>query len=769
MKTSASNSSGNSSGERFHHRDALSKAVGAERYSADVTPPGCLWAAVKRAGVPHARLKAVHTREASAVHGVTAVLTRADVPGSNRQGVVHKDQPVLAGSVVRHAGDPVALVVAEDREALAEALACIRLELEPLPGVFDPELALKPGAPLVHPDWESGNLLARGLVDKGDAQGAMQACEVVVEGEFETPMQEHVSLEPPNGVARMTAKGGLEMVVSTQAPFRDRFEIAHALGLNPMSIRIRAPYLGGAFGGKDGATVQCLLALAALRSGGRWVKMDWSREETFLAGYKRHAARMRIRLGANRDGVLQALESTMYFDSGPYAHLAVEIMALGLEHSGGPYRIPHTRMEGFCVYTNNPIGGAFRGFGVVQAIFAIERIMDSMAARLGMDPGELRLKNAVRTGEQNCAGVAMQSPSGALECLEAIMAHPAWADRAAWKAKAPPFKRRGVGIATSCNAMGYGRGMPDTAAAKLEITREGGFKIFNSVADMGQGNAPAFVQLAAMALNQDASSFELVQPDTRLCLPAGSSSASRTTYTFGNALLRACEAMREKLIARAALLLLVDEPSRLRLKPGEVADEATGRSVPLSLMGSMLQRDDRICVDQYVMPVVDNPPDTGKEFRLGFPHLFFSHGCCVCSVEVDELTGQVELTECVTAVECGRVLNPLGVEKQVQGAAAQGAGLALMEKLSTKDGRILSGDLSTYLIPTALDLPDLKCATVAGDEPSGPLGLKGMGEVGIHGPAPAVAQALEDAVGLAVRRVPVEPEDVLRALRGEKA
>ncbi|WP_460030631.1 xanthine dehydrogenase family protein molybdopterin-binding subunit [Megalodesulfovibrio paquesii] len=747
-------------------KNTLSKAVGAERFSTDVTPPGCLWAGARRAGVPHARILAVHVEAARALPGVRAVLTGADVPGSNRQGIVHKDQPVLATDTVRHAGDAVALVVAESREVLARALACIRLELAPLPGVFDPQLALAPEAVLVHPDREDGNLLAHALVEKGDAPGALAACDVVVEGDFETPMQEHLFLEPPNGTARQTHDGGLEMMVSTQAPFRDRFEIGHALDLDPMRIRVRAPYLGGGFGGKDGATVQCLLALAALHSGGQWVKMCWSREETFLAGYKRHAARLHVRLGASRDGTLQALDCAMLFDSGPYAHLAVEIMALAMEHAGGPYRIPHTRVEGRCVYTNNPVGGAFRGFGVIQASFAMERTMDLLAARLGRDPAAIRLQNALRQGDLNCAGVPAESPTGVAECLEAVMAHPAWTDRERWKAQAPACKRRGVGLAASCNAMGYGRGLPDAAAAKLELTRAGTFRIFNSVPDMGQGNAAAFVRMAATCLNQPASAFALVQPDTRQCLPAGSSSASRTTYTYGNALLKACQAMRDKLKARAALALLADDPERLILRPGAVEDPLTGRSVPLALLGTMLQRDDRLCIDQFIMPVVADPPDTGKAFRLGFPHRFYSHAACVCAVEVDELTGAVELARCVTAVECGQVFDALGVERQLQGAAAQGAGFALMEDLAVQDGRILANGLDRYLIPTAQDLPRLESLCVDGHEPSGPYGLKGMGEVGVHGPAPAVAQALEDAVGLAVRRVPVNPEEVLRALGG---
>ncbi|MYL82342.1 molybdopterin-dependent oxidoreductase [Desulfovibrio aerotolerans] len=750
----------------FPRADALAKAVGAERYSADVTPPGCLWAGVRRAGVAHALITGLDVAAARATPGVVAVLTRRDVPGTNRQGIVHKDQPVLCGERVRHRGDPVALVLAESREALALALSRIDAAFSPLPGVFEPAAALDRDAPYVHPEHPDGNLLAYGLVEKGDAPTALADCAVTVSGEYHTPMQDHVFLELPNGTARLTPAGVLDMVVSTQAPFRDRFEIAHALGLNPWTIRVRAPYLGGGFGGKDGATVQCLLALAALNAGGRWVKMVWDREETFLAGYKRHAAVMRVTLGADADGTLRALTGSLLFDAGPYAHLSGEIMALALEHAGGPYRIPHTRLEGSCAYTNNPVGGAFRGFGVLQSSFAIERLMDALATRLGRDPAGLRLQNALGRGEPNAIGVTPEPGAGAAECLTAVLAHPAWTERAAWKRQAPPFTRRGVGVTCMQNAMGYGRGLPDAAAAKLELTKQGTFRIYNSVPDMGQGNASAFVTMAAQALHQSPEAFALIQPDTRHCLPAGSSSASRTTFTFGNALLGACRAMEAKLRARAALALLCDDPARLILSPGLVTDPATGAAVPLARLGALLPRDDRLCVDQFVMAVVENPPDTGRQFKLGFPHRFYSHGACLCAVEVDELTGRVRLGRCVVSVACGRVLSLEGVTQQVQGAAAQGIGLALFEDPALENGCMGAGDLSRYLIPTALDLPDIDCLIVADDEPTGPLGLRGMGEVGIHGPGPAIAQALFDAAGLHVTRLPVTPEDLLSALGG---
>ncbi|MDP3428216.1 MAG: molybdopterin-dependent oxidoreductase, partial [Humidesulfovibrio sp.] len=404
--------------------DALAKATGAERYVLDLAPAECLFAGAFRpgascgpaGGVAHGRVLGVDASAALAVPGVLRVLTAADVPGTNLQGIVHKDQPVLCGEVIRHAGDPVALVLAESAEALRRGLACMRADIEPLPGVFDPEEALKKGAPLVHEGHKGGNLLLRAVIQKGDARAALKNAPVVVRGEFSTPMQEHAFLETQCGFAQLLPDGVLDMTVSTQAPFRDRFEIGHALGLDPFRIRIRAPYLGGAFGGKDGATVQCLLALAALNAAGRPVRMAWEREESILAGAKRHAVRLRYTLGAEKDGTLLALSCRLTYDTGAYAHLGSEVMELGMEHAAGPYRLPHTRIEGRCVYTNNPIAGAFRGFGVAQVSPAFEGLMDALAAKLCLDPLELRRKNALLAGDENCSGVKLTSSVHLAEC-----------------------------------------------------------------------------------------------------------------------------------------------------------------------------------------------------------------------------------------------------------------------------------------------------------------------------------------------------------------
>ncbi len=755
-------------GKPVPRADAVAKATGAEKYAVDHYGDNIVWAGVRRAGVAHGRIRHLDTSVASLLPGVIAVLTGRDVPGTNRQGIIHKDQPVLADEKVRHCGDAVALVVAEDRATLQKALSLIRVEIDPLPGVFTVDDALRPDAPLVHEDHPQGNVLLKATIHSGDGQVALEGCDIILEETFHVPVQSHAFIETENGVAWQERGGKVALVVSTQAPFRDKWEISHALGLPLDRLHIIGPYLGGAFGGKDGATVQCLLVLAALHTGGRRVKMWWNREESFIAGYKRHAVRMHYHLGARTDGTLQALHCRLYYDTGAYAHLGGEVMALGMEHAGGPYRIPHTLIEGWCVYTNNPIAGAMRGFGVAQVSFAFEGMMDLLAVKLGMDPLELRLKNALLRGDRNASGVTLTQSTGIADCLTAVQHHSLWHERKAWKKEAPPFHKRGVGIAAVFNAMGYGRGLPDSALAKVELTPEGRIRVYSGVSDMGQGNTTAFVQIAGQILCQDHTAIELIQPDTERTLPSGSASAGRTTYTYGNALIKACEELRRRLTGRAALMLLSDTLDDLELLPGRVKNLATGREIPLTALAAMMSPEDRVCISQFLMPVVRDKLDTGKEFVIGFPHLLFSYAAHLVCIEVDELTGVIDIKAYLAATEAGRVLNPQAFEQQVQGAIAQGIGYALSEEVLLQEGRIVNPDFATYIIPGALDIPEIVSLAVETYEPSGPYGMKGVGEVGMNGPLPSIAGALADASGIHMTRSPLTAERVLAALQNQQ-
>jgi len=749
----------------FPRVDAAAKVTGVEKFAVDYYGDDLLWAGVKRAGIPHGRIRLVDTTAAAEIPGVLKVLTGSDVPGTNRQGIVHKDQPVLCDRKVRHCGDAVALVLAEDQATLKKALSLIHVDMEPIPGVFGIDDALMPGAPLVHEEHENGNILLKATIQAGEGNASLEGYDIILEETFDVPVQAHAFLETENGVAWQEPDGKVVLVVSTQAPFRDKWEISHALGLPMEKIRVIGPYLGGAFGGKDGATVQCLLALAALHAGGRRVKMWWDREESFLAGYKRHAARLHYHLGANADGTLQSLHCRLYYDTGAYAHLGGEVMALGMEHAGGPYRIPHTRIEGWCLYTNNPVAGAMRGFGVVQVSFAFERMMDLLAEKVGMDPLVLRMKNALRKGDKNCAGVTLTQSTGIVECLEQIGRHPLWLGRERWKGESGIFKKRGVGLAAVFNAMGYGRGLPDSALAKIEVTPEGRILLYSGVSDMGQGNATAFSQIAGQILGQESGNIDLVQPDTERTLPSGSAAASRTTYTYGNALIRACEELRRRIVGRAALMLLVDTLDDLELLPGRVRHPASGREILIATLAATMTEPERICISQFLMPVVKDVPDTGKEFKIGFPHLLFSYAAHLACVEVDELTGGVVAKDYLAVTEAGRVINPQSFEQQVQGAIAQGIGYATCEEVQLRNGRILTPDFATYIIPGAQDIPEMTSLAVDVYETSGPYGMKGVGEVGSNGPLPAIANALRDACGIHMTQSPLTAERVLAALQ----
>jgi CO/xanthine dehydrogenase Mo-binding subunit len=746
--------------------DAAAKATGTEPYAADRYPEGMLWAGAVRPGIPCGRMVSIDTTAALSLPGVLKVLTAADLSGSNRQGIIHKDMPVLCDDLIRYSGDPVALVLAETKEALQRAIAAVQVQIEPLPGVFNLDAALAMDAPLVHAD-RPDNLLAQATICKGVGLDGLASCAVVVEGSFTTPVQVHGFLETENGVARLEEDGGLLMELSTQSPFRDRFEISHAIDIPWGKIRIVAPSLGGGFGGKDGATVQCLLGLAAQHAEGRWVRMQWEREESFKAGYKRHACRMEYKLGAAADGTLQALHAKLWYDTGAYAHLGAEVMELGMEHAGGPYRIPHTLIEGWCVHTNNPVAGAMRAFGVCQATFGFESMMDLLADKLGMDPLELRLKNALVRGYENCAGVRLTTSTGIKTCLEQLQQHPFWQEREQWKAAAPAYKKRGIGLASVFNAAGYGGGVRDTATAKIELTPEGTFLVHNAVTDMGQGNSSAFLQIAGHILSQDAPRILLKQPDTRTAYPSGSSSAGRTTYTFGKALITATEELKARLLNWAGMILFLQDNDGLELQPGRVVHLPSQREVSLGALAGYMQPEERVCLGQYVAPTCKEVPSTAKGFFIGFPHVIFGYGAHLVRLEVDSLTGQITVCDYLAVTDGGRVLNPGMFDQQVQGGVAQGLGYALMEDFTVQGGVVKTLDFATYLIPGSLDIPEIISIAAQGEpEETGPFGMKGIGEVAMNGPLPAVANAVADACGVRLCHGPLTPERVLAGYNG---
>lgn len=750
-------------GKAMPRKDAITKVTGQEKYAADYYSKDFLWAGVKRADIPHARIKCIDTSEARNIPGVFAVLTHEDITGTNRYGVIRKDEPVLADKKICHCGDAIALVLAEDKATLKRAIDAITLEYEALPGVFDPEDALKDNAVIVHEGSDSGNIIRFVEVKTGHPEYGFADSDVIVESAFEVPRQEHVYLETEAGWAYLDEKGRLVIIVTTQTPFRDRFEIAAALGLDMEKIRIIVPYLGGAFGGKDGVTIQCLLGLAALHSKGRPVKIWWDREESFLASVKRLPARMYYRLGAKKDGTLFALDCRLYFDGGAYANLGGEVMTLAVEHAGSAYRIPHVSIKGWCVYTNNPPGGPFRGFGVPQAIAAMEQMVDMLAEKINIDPLEIRSKNILRKGDVNCVGVTLTQSTGAEECLHALSEHQLWKKKDKWKASSKNlFKKRGIGIACMAHAMGYPPVVPDTANAKVELTEDGKIRVYAGVVDMGQGNASTYLQIAGEILSQDLCDIELVLPDTDRTLPSGSSSASRTTYTYGNALIKAANALKMRILEKAMSLVAGSTAGDFRFFANSVLHIQSGKIFTLAMISRLFNESERICTDNFTMPVVEDMNDV---IYMG-PHLIYSYGAHLAYIEMDVITGDVSVKYYLAITDVGKIINPQVLEQQIHGAIAQGLGYALYEEYRADKGIHLTRDLSTYIIPTSMDVPDVCSITAETTEETGPFGMKGAGEIAMSGPLPAVANAIFDACGIRIPSAPFTAEKVLKAYRG---
>ncbi len=758
-------------GQSVRRVDGAGKTTGETRFFSDLYPPDVLWVRTLRSapgpsGSVHARIRALDASKAESAPGVVRVITAKDVPGENSFGVQVQDQPVLCEGRVRFHGDAVALVVAESKEAASAALELIDVDYEPLPVLLDPDAALAEDAFSI---GEGGNVVKELHVGLGDIETGFAESDVLIENTFDTPRQAAAFIETESGVARMEGGGEGDILVvqsGAQNPFDDRREIARSLGIPVERIRMQASPIGGGFGAKDGISMQIHLALAAWLTG-RPVRLFWEREESNLAGWKRHPFRISLKTGVKRDGTLTAHRARVVADTGAYVGCGPAVLCVAVEAVGGPYRIPHVGIDGYCVLTNNTPAGAIRGFGAVQACLAMECQMDALAEALSMDPLALRKRNAVRAGETAPLGNVLKCSVHYEETLAAVESSGAWRTREDWKREVPrPWIKRGVGIASGMKGMGMGQ-FPDGGSVRMEITAEGKFVLGVGLSEMGEGITTAFVQMAAETLHCPPGDVELLPVDTDQVPECGGADASRSTMTGGNAILRAAPLMEALLKKEAAGKLEVDEED-LELHGGVVRSRsAQDRSVGYAEIGRSIRgRGESGRVEaRYEWPRDQDPIPGAEEL----PHLFYAFATHLARVEVDTLTGRVRLLGLVTAQDVGRVINPQGLEGQSEGGSLYSAGISLWEDTLLSDaGVMLTPNFTTYLIGTAADAPEIETLDVDGFEPLGPFGAKGAGEIVTLPAAAAVVNAIRDAAGVRVRRTPATPERVFRALQ-EKA
>ncbi|MDW7710263.1 MAG: xanthine dehydrogenase family protein molybdopterin-binding subunit [Deferrisomatales bacterium] len=742
-------------GSRAPRRDTLGKVLGTLRFTADLKVPGLLHLAVVRSTEAHARVAEVRTASALAVPGVVRIFTAADVPGENRYGIIRltADQALLSDRV-RMVGDAVALVAAETPEAAALGASRVAVAYEPLPAITSLEEALAAGAAPIH---EKGNLCFEQRVERGDVEAAFSRAAAVVERTYRTTWIEHAYLEPEAAVAHRDGNGVLTVTCSTQNPHYDRDDLCRLLGLPAEQVRVIQAPTGGGFGGKLDLSAQLYVALATWHTG-RPSRLVYSREESFLASGKRHPFVMRYRSAADAEGNLLAVEADLLADTGAYASYALAVAMRAAVHAAGPYRVPHARIRSRAVYTNHPFSGAMRGFGTPQAAFGHESQMDLLAEALGMDPVALRLRNALRPGDVTVTGQVLEHSVGIVPCLEKV---DAVRDRWRRNCRNDRDHLRGIGVGAMLYGIGN-TGVSNPSTAQVELGSDGRFTLFTGAADIGQGSDQVLLAVCAEALGTEPARLRLVRGDTGRTTNAGSTSASRQTYISGGAVLDATLRLRDRLLARAGVLLEVPRGDL------ELADRAVrSRSCPSRGLGLERLAAAFAAAGEAAREAGSFDPDTSAlDHRTGQgrPYGTYAFAAQVAQVAVDRATAQVQVERLAAAHDVGRAIHPPGVLGQITGGVAMGLGMALMEEF--RPGQDVN--LDTYLVPTALDVPRLTPMFVECREPTGPYGAKGVGEPALIPTAPAVANALSRACGARIHSLPATLERVLEALEGRE-
>ena len=754
----ASPAAGNAVGARLIRLDGRSKVNGTDVFGADAVPAGALSLHVVRS--PHHRAH-FHFGDLEAYvqqhPGITIVLTAKDVPGTNCYGVIPRfaDQPVFAETETRFRGEAVAAVVGEADVLESMDWALFPVTWENLPAITTIDAALEADAQRIHSNREQ-NILVRGRVVRGDVEKGLAEAAVVVEGEYETGFIEHAYIEPESGFARRVGET-IEVQACTQSPYMDRDDIAKILGIAPEMVRIIPTAVGGGFGAKLDLSVQPFIALAAWKLN-RPVRLVYSRNESILCTTKRHPSHIRMRAGATREGHLLAVDFTADFNTGAYSSWGPTVAARVPVHASGPYSVPNYRALTRAIHTNLVPAGAFRGFGVPQAAIAQEQLYDDLADKLGIDRLEFRILNALDGATPTVTGQVLGEGTGIRACFEALK--PKWqaarTECATYNSSTTGPLRKGVGVA----GMWYGCGntsLPNPSTIRVGLKPNGRIALHQGAVDIGQGSNTIVTQICADALHVPIDRFDLVSGDTSISPDCGKTSASRQTFVTGKAAYIAGTSLRKALLT----LTQVSDPAEITLGDGFflVRNANTSSRIELSTLP--------LDAHGYVLTAegtFDPPTSPLDENGQGKPYAVFGFGAHMAEVVVDIELGAVKVTNITAAHDVGRAINPTLVEGQIEGGAAQGLGMALMEEFTPGKGE----NLHDYLIPTVGDIPVIESILIEDASPIGPYGAKGIGEQAVIPTAPAILNAIHDATGVRVRKLPATPDRLRAAILAHK-
>ena len=743
-------------GDSIVRPDGVAKVQGSFAFSSDLNAENCLWGATLRSPHPYARIVSIDLTPAYAISGVEAIITADDVPGQPTYGLISQDQPVFARDHVRYVGEPIAAVAADHPETCRRALAAIVVTYEVLDPLTDPERALDGSHPPIHPD---GNVIRHQRIVSGDIDATGP---VVVEGMYEIGMQDQAFLGLEAALAMPDPGGaGVELFVATQWLHEDQKQIAACLGLAPDKVRLVLGGVGGAFGAREDISLQVHTCLLALRTG-RPVRVHYNREESFLGHVHRHPATIWMRHHATADGRIVKIEARFVFDGGAYASTSSAVLINGITHTQGPYKCANAVVDGFAVRTNNLPCGAMRGFGVVQACFAHEGQMDRLAAVCGIDPVEIRLLNAMETGDRLITGQIIRNVAPVARCIRETAALPL-PDEPVGGHDGDPMRlpggagrtadaghiRRGIGFAVSIKNLMYSEGFDDYSTARCRLA-DGVATLKFATSEVGQGFVTIAGQIARSVLGVD---DVMLDPIDTGVGSAGSTSASRQTWMSGGAVNAACVKVRGLLFDHVAASQGVDAAS-LAIDGSDIVDTSGSLRVSVGEATAGVSFDETV---EYRHAPTEDLDENGQ----GNCHTAFAFVAHRAVVDVDPELGLVKVIQIATAQDVGRALNPLSVRGQIEGGIAQGLGLAVMEEIVMTNGRVRNPSFTDYLLPTFLDMPDVVIALIEEPDPIAPLGAKGVGEPPTISSTPAIVAAIRDAIGKPLTRVPVRPFDIV--------